>query len=456
MAWDGTVGGVPLPDGRYVLQLVGSVGEAVSTWPAALPTANGLPAAIGVTIDRAAPLLAGGSLSGSRISPNGDGRYDASTLTATAGADAVRWELLARPAAPGSGGGPVRRIEGTGSSAKATWNGTTDDGSRVADGTYTLEIRFFDAAGNAAVRAWQVTVDATPPVLAAAATPAAFSPNGDGVAETTRIRWSSGEAATGTLRILRGTKVVRSWAISGTGGSLTWNGRDAAGRLVADGRLTLRLGAADALANAQAVTAPLVVDRTVGWLRWSATGFHPQDGDRLAASATISIRVARAATLTLRIVDPAGVEVRRAWSVRKVTAGTATWRWDGRTGAHAWAPPGRYVAELTAVGPYGTTVLRSAIVADAFRATLSTTAPRAGSRLSVTFWSVEPLAARPSASFRQAGRAAVPMAVTRLANGSYRATVVVAAGAPGAATVVLQGRDTRGGTNRSTLAVTVP
>jgi hypothetical protein len=48
------------------------------------------------------------------------------------------------------------------------------------------------------------------------------------------------------------------------------------------------------------------------------------------------------------------------------------------------------------------------------------------------------------------------MAVTRLANGSYRATVVVAAGAPGAATVVLQGRDTRGGTNRSTLTVTVP
>jgi hypothetical protein len=170
----------------------------------------------------------------------------------------------------------------------------------------------------------------------------------------------------------------------------------------------------------------------------------------------VAVRVARPATLTLRIVDATGVEVRRAWTGKSVTAGTASWRWNGRTGAGAWAPPGRYVAELTAVGPYGTTVLRRSIVADAFRATLSSTTPRAGTRLSVTFWSVEPLATAPTASFRQAGRAAAPMTVTRLANGSWRASVVVASGAPGRATITLRGRDTAGGQNRTTLVVTVP
>ncbi len=455
-AWDGTVGGAALPDGRYVLQLVGSVGGVTYTWPAATPTADGLTAQVGVTVDRVAPAFVSGTLAGSRISPNGDGRYDTSTITLKAAADAVGWELLVRPAAGAGAGQAVRRMAGAANAATVAWNGTADDGTRVPDGAYVVEARVFDLAGNAAIRTWQVVVDATPPVLAVSATPAGLSPNGDGVAESTRIRWSSGEAARGTLRILRGTRVVRSWAISGVAGGVTWNGRDAAGRLVADGRLAVSLGAADALANTQVATAPLVLDRTVGWLRWDATGFYPQDGDRLAASATVSVRLARAATLSLRIVDAAGAEVRRAWSNRQSAAGSASWRWDGRTGARSWAPPGVYVAELTAVGRYGTTVLRRPIVADAFRAAPSTAAPPVGSRLSVTFWSVEPLAARPSASFRQAGRAAVAMTVTRLANGSYRALAIVAAGAPGPAAVVLTGRDTRGGTNRGAVTVTVP
>ena len=48
------------------------------------------------------------------------------------------------------------------------------------------------------------------------------------------------------------------------------------------------------------------------------------------------------------------------------------------------------------------------------------------------------------------------MTVTRLANGSWKASVVVAEGAPGPATVVLLGRDTAGGRNRTDLAVAIP
>jgi hypothetical protein len=47
------------------------------------------------------------------------------------------------------------------------------------------------------------------------------------------------------------------------------------------------------------------------------------------------------------------------------------------------------------------------------------------------------------------------MAVVRLADGSWRASVIVAAGAPGPATVSLRGRDTGGGQNRTTLGVTI-
>jgi hypothetical protein len=293
-------------------------------------------------------------------------------------------------------------------------------------------------------------------VLTAAAGPAAISPDGDGVADTARLSWAASERTIGTLRVLRGTTVIRSWTIDGTAGTATWNGRDAAGRAVADGRYSISVTGSDTLANRGAVSTPIVVDRTVGRLRWDRTAFFPQDGDRLLPTATVSVRLARSARLTLRVLDASGAAVRTVWKSRVFAAGTAAWRWDGRIAAGAWAPAGRYVAELTAVGPYGTTVLRRAIVADAFTATLSSTVPPAGSGLSVTFRSVEPLAAAPTATFRQAGLGAVPMVVVRLADGSWRATITVAAEAPGPAVVTLAGRDTAGGRNSTTFAVTVP
>ncbi len=455
-AWDGRAGDADLPDGTYVLQLVGTAGGSTFSWPAETPTADDLPARTGVVIDRVAPVLETATASVDRLSPNGDGRYDAMKISGTGSADVVRWDVVVAPVVGGVVGDPIRRIAGDGRSAATSWNGMADDGTRAPDGAYQVTLRFFDPAGNAATRSWPAEIDATPPAMTAAARPAAVSPDADGVADTARLAWTASESATGTLRVLRGTTVIRSWTIGGTAGAVTWNGRDTAGRTVPDGRYTVAVTGSDALANRATNAIPLVVDRTVGRIRWDRTAFFPQDGDRLFPTATVSVRVARSARLTLRVLDASGVVVRTAWSDRPFAAGVAAWRWDGRTAARAWAPPGRYVAELTAVSWLGTTVLRRSVVADAFTASLSSTAPPAGSRLAVTFRSVEPLAAAPLASFRQAGAGAVRMTVVRLADGSWRATVTVAAGAPGPAAVTLVGRDTAGGRNRTTLAVTVP
>jgi spore germination protein YaaH/flagellar hook assembly protein FlgD len=455
-AWDGRAGGTMLADGSYVLQLVGTRAGTRYHWPAEAPEQNGIPPRVAVRIDRVPPTLLSATASGTRLSPNADGKYESMAISGKGSADTIRWDVVMAPRVGSTYGSPVRRIAGTGRSATATWKGTADGGARVPDGTYRVTLRFFDAAGNAATRSWTATVDATPPRLAVSAKPAAFSPDRDGTADTVRLAWSSSEKARGTLRLLRGTTVVRSWAVSGTSGGLTWNGRDAAGRIVRDGRLAVSLSAADALANGARATSPVVVDRTAGWLRWSPSAFFPQDGDRLSTKATVSVRVARPARLTLRILDASGREVRRPWASRRIDAGTASWRWDGRTGTGAWAPQGRYVAELTAVGSLGTTVLKQAVYAGAFRATPSTTSPRAGTRFSVEFRSVEPLAGAPTATFRQAGRNAVPMKVVRLADGSWRASVAVSSGAPGPAVVSLRARDAGGGLNKATVTVRIP
>ena len=456
LGWDGSAGDATLPDGTYLLQLIGTADGATFTWPATAPTAGDLPGRTSVVIDRVAPALQVSKASGNRLSPNGDGEHDAMRISGSGSADVVRWDVVVAPVAGDVVGDPIRRIAGAGRSASATWNGTADDGTRVPDGAYRVTLRLFDAAGNAATRSWTAAVDATPPALTVAAAAAAISPDGEGIADTVRLRWTSAEPTRGILRVLRGTTMVRAWAIDGVSGGATWNGRDAAGRTVADGRYTVAVTASDALANRATARIHLVVDRTVGTLRWDRTAFSPQDGDRLLPTATITVRVARATRLTLRVLDASGAEIRVAWRDRAFAAGTAAWRWDGRTSDGAWAPQGRYVAELTAVGPYGTTVLRRSIAAAAFVATPLTATPAAGSVLTVTFRSVEALAAPPTAALRQAGGKPVRMSVTRLSGGSWRATVTVAGGAPGPATVTLLGRDAAGGRNRTTLVVTVP
>jgi len=454
--WDGSADGAALPDGMYLLQLVGTADGATFTWPATAPAAGDLPARTRVVIDRAAPTLQAAKASGNRLSPNGDGAFDLMRISGTGSADVVRWDVVVAPVAGDVVGDPIRRIAGAGRSAAATWKGIADDGTRVPDGAYRVTLRLFDAAGNAATKSWPAVVDATPPALALTADAAAISPDGDGIVDTLRLRWTSAEPTRGTLRVLRGTTVVRSWPVDGTAGAVTWNGRDAAGRTVPDGRYTVAVTAADPLANRAVVRILLVVDRTVGALRWDRTAFFPQDGDRLLPTATVAVHVARAARLTLRLLDASGAEIRVAWRDRPTAAGTAAWRWDGRTSDGAWAPHGRYVAELTAVGPYGTTVLRRSIAAAAFVATPSTSTPAARSLFTVTFRGVEALAAPPTAAFRQAGGEPVRMSVTRLSSGSWRATVTVADGAPGPATVTLLGRDAAGGRNRTTVVITVP
>ncbi len=451
-SWDGTFGGLPAPDGSYVLQLAGTASGAPVAWPSASPVTPGIRTALGVTVDTLPPTLSRPALAATHLSPNGDGRNESVTVTATSSADAVGWSLVAT----GVAGGPaVRTQAGAGAAITATWNGRADDGSVVADGSYDLTLAVLDAAGNAAKQIWTVVVDSTAPVLGLAATPPAISPNGDGTTDAAALAWTADEAGTGWLRIVRGSTLIRKWPLTGTSGSASWAGIDAAGHAVPDGRYAVTLDVMDASGNRATRSAPLVVDRTAGFLRAVPTLFFPQDGDALAATSTISFGLARTAKVTLAILDASGSTVRRAMSGATRAAGTWTWRWDGRAANGVMVPRGPYATVLTAVGPYGTTVLRRSILADAFVATLPAGTVTAGELLTVRFRSVEPLAALPTATFRQAGIAPVAMTVAKLADGSFRASAMVAAGVPGPATIVLAGRDTGRHANSSTLALTV-
>lgn len=450
--WNGTVGSTHLPNGRYVVGLVGTAGSARYYNPIWTWRTNAM-ALYGVTIDTVAPVVSSASITGSLISPNGDGILE-TVRASIAGSGATGWAFGVAPVSGSTVGSAVLVRSGNGASVAITWDGRNGAGSVVPDGVYRLQLVLSDPAGNRTVRTWTVRVDRTPPTLRS--TPSAsFSPNGDGAFDTARLAWTSTEAIGGSLRVYRGSTLVRSWSITGlASGAVTWNGTSATGAAVADGTYTVRVSGRDAAGNPSAAAATIVVDRTLSTLRWGTSPFFPQDGDALAARSTMSVRLSRTAVLAAGIYSGSTL-IRSIWSNASLGAGTHAWTWDGRNGAGAFVPRGLYVVRVSATTSLGTTVLTRSILADAFNVSLSATSLRAGQTLTVTFSTVEPLRYAPNVTFTQPSRAGVRKAATSLGSGRYRVTFVVASGSAGSATIGIAGRDTSGGVNTTTRTVTI-
>jgi spore germination protein YaaH/flagellar hook assembly protein FlgD len=448
--WNGKAGGSQLPDGQYVLQLVGAAGEHTFRAPSARPTTATQIARYAVTIDTVAPKVASASASTTLISPNGDGVLDRTRLAMTA-TGATRWSARVTDRE----GALVRSASGPGATASLTWLGTDTEGARVSDGRYTVALAGYDDAGNPAARTWAVTVDTAGPKIAPKATPSTFSPNGDGAADTTALSWSANEKGSGTARIYKGTTLVRSWTItSRSTWSVTWNGRKASGTAVSDGRYTFKVTLKDAAGNRRSASTPVIVDRTARGLRWSRN-FFAQDGDTIRPTAALGWRLTRSATTTLGLYDAGGTLVRTVWSGRAQAAGTRTWTWNGRLADGTLVPQGRYLARLTVRSGLGTQVLERPVWAAGFAVTPSATKVVPGKSLTVRFVSIEPLSSRPTVTFKQPGRSAVKVAATRLADGSYKATFTVRTGPAGAGSVKVAATDAEGGANSTTIAITV-
>jgi spore germination protein YaaH/flagellar hook assembly protein FlgD len=403
--------------------------------------------------DTTPPVITRASGSGSLLSPNGDGLYD-TVKVAIIATGATGWKFTASPLSGTATGPAVVTRTGPGGSAAVTWDGRTTAGALAPDGAYQLALIALDQAGNRATRTWTVRVDTTRPTLGGIASPARFSPNGDGALDRTRLRWSSSEPISGTARLLRGTAVIRSWPIRNVAaGGVTWSGTDVAGRRVPDGTYTYRVTGRDAAGNSGTASFAVVVDRTLSNLRWAPGLFYPQDRDRLAGTSKSSFSLARTARVTMAIYQGSTL-VRTVVSNRSMAAGPHSWVWNGRNAAGALVAPGRYTMQVAARTSLGTSVLTRTVIVDAFSVALSATTIRSGQTLTVIVTTAEPLRSSPAVSFGQTGRAAVTKATASLGGGRYRVSFVIAPGA-GPAVIRITGRDTSGGTNTTSATVTV-
>jgi flagellar hook assembly protein FlgD len=136
--------------------------------------------------------------------------------------------------------------------------------STLSDGTHSITATATDAAGNvsAASAALMVTIDTTAPVISAvSASPNPFSVATD---SSTTLSYTLSESGAVTVNVLdSGNNVVKtllqSIVQSAGAQSVSWDGTDASGALVADGTYTLAVSMTDTAGNSATPQSTTVV-----------------------------------------------------------------------------------------------------------------------------------------------------------------------------------------------------
>jgi flagellar hook assembly protein FlgD len=247
--------------------------------------------------------------------------------------------------------------------------------------------------------------------------------------------------------------VVRTVTIpSGTGaGSWTWDGRDAAGAPAADGRYSVTFTAIDAAGNpGEPRTSAVDVYAALAALARTPVSFFPQDGDALAPRTVASYTLKSAALVTIRVLDTDGNVVRTGPTDKELAAGPATWAWNGKTDAGAFAARGAYRIQVAATNGTQRAVQQVSVVAEAFR--LSTSVPSAvrGKSLTITAVTVEPLSTTPRVVVRQPGLDAWSVTMTKKSTTTWKAVITPKkGGSAGTMSLSVKATDSKGGANSS-------
>ena len=329
--------GEVLPEGIYRAEL------ELSYRNGNRPTANTPELTLDVTPPRIAV-----STSSVIFSPNGDGRLDSVRFLHEA-ERAQSW--VGRITDPE--GEPVRTYQwGTQPESELEWDGRTADGARVADGQYRYEITGEDRAGNRRTSSRiQVELDTRETPVFVSTSRTAFSPNGNGVADTI--------ALIPDLADPRGVQRFQMELLDENGDLVAeisdsgvpedeyqWDGRGRQGTVVPDGSYSVRLTVQYRHGNRpQAVSIPFEVDTVPpsATVRAEDSIFSP-DGDGDKDSITIAQESTAEASWQGQIVAEGDDEVVRTW---EFSGELTPLTWDGTNDEGAVAPDGEYRYRIT-------------------------------------------------------------------------------------------------------------
>ncbi len=240
----------------------------------------------------------------------------------------------------GFGDRPVLRL---------TWDGVVG-GQPQPEGIYALRVQLRDDCGFGKQFEYRLRVDRTGPVVAITQPAASASVGGvaievRGTVDDPRLaRWQvlAGAAGAGSVLapIADGTDTVAPAARLGS-----WS------RGSLSGAATIALVAEDALDNVTRVDVPIVLDapsRLLSSAIVAPPAFSPNN-DGVRDATRLDVVLARAVRATVRVLDDAGAPLRVLADDVAVSAGPASWVWDGRAGGSQAVADGAYRIALQLV-----------------------------------------------------------------------------------------------------------
>lgn len=317
--WDGFVAGGRAPDGiyRYTITASDASGNASASRSGAVRLDD--------TVPSLAPPTASG-LAATTFSPNGDGiadRISTDVVMSEAGfVDVAIVSVFGQPVRSFTVATAPGRV-------RVTWDGRTDAGISVPDGQYTMTLTPRDAAGTVgAALTWPVAVYTA--VTALPRSPSPFfpqDPNATGPTATTLgFTLAAPATITWTISDRAGRTVVtqyRAASLAPDAYSFAWNGRDAAGNIVAPGTYYSNVSAGNGTL-ALRTRAPFVVDA----FAISVSDTTPARGQRITITAISAEALGASPRLTIaqpgttaRVVTmtPSGPGYRATVTLRRTT-----------------------------------------------------------------------------------------------------------------------------------------
>lgn len=340
-----------------------------------------LPEIRSVVASTGLPKIYGFSTTTGLISPDGDGNGDTVEVSFIV-SEAAQWNVEVTDAA----GVVMRSFTGNGTEVSVTWDGRSDAGKVVPDGTYTVTGTAVGPSGAATPVTGTVDVDLTVPRFTGFLVRATVvNPEGSGAGDRAGFSYALSEPCSVQIVVKSAAgatvRTLQAWtAVPAGPRSFSWDGKvSSGGKLVpaAEGVYTIVATAKDAAGNKAVAEGKVVVDRTV---RVSTTQplFMSPNGDGVQDTGPVEFVLLRQATLTVHVLQAGKAVV--SVPLGKQAAGEHQWIWDGRTAAGKRLPGGPYSIELTAVTSKATTKAACATVIDlagpTLRAGQATTAVR--------------------------------------------------------------------------------
>jgi flagellar hook assembly protein FlgD len=276
----------------------------------------------------------------------------------------------------------------------------------------------------------------------------AFHPNGDGLQDKIIVTHTLSEAAYLDVRVTSSTgTVVRKFTVFAREGRSTsnWNGKNDAGRYVSEGVYTLTYKPRDSGGHVgEARGLKVLVLNAMSFDQATAAMFD-RDNDALANTATVHISLNQSVTISVKVLNSAGENVRTIQAATRYGAGSYSFSWgghdsDGRNVADGWYR--LVVNSKSSVGSYRE---QRMLWVGAFRLESSKSAPARGTKVTFTVYSTEPLSRAPSLDIKQPGLSTYTVSLSKVATGKYRATVTLrSGGSAGTMQLVVSGVDKNG------------